>query len=86
MAQAQAPSKPSEASETTEASPSEFVKVEGGGPERTSAEGTVYTAYLLMLGIMVVFVWRTFRAQYALLSEVSRLSDAVNKGTNHAGR
>lgn len=73
-------------STTTAAAPTEFVKVEGGGPERTSAEGTVITAYLLMLGIMVVFVWRTLRVQTTLISDAERLTSAVNKGTNDAGR
>lgn len=72
--------------ETTSASPSEFVKVEGGGPERTSAEGTVITAYLLMFGIMAVFVWRTLRVQGVLLADAQRLTNAVNKGTNDASR
>ncbi len=71
---------------TTTAAPTEFVKVEGGGLERTSAEGTVITAYLLMLGIMVVFVWRTLRVQSTLLADAERLTSAVNKGANDAGR
>jgi hypothetical protein len=80
MAQYQAPS------ETAAASPSEFVKVEGGGPDRTSAEGTVIVAYMLMLAIMFVFVWRTFRVQTTLLAEAERLRTATNEGAKDAGR
>lgn len=75
---------------TTTAAPSEFVKVEGGGPEQTSAEGTVVTAYLLMFGIMAVFVWRTLRVQGTLLSDAQRLvnsnSTTAHQGANDAGR
>lgn len=58
----------------------EFVKVEGGGPERTSAEGSVILAYTLMLLIMVVFVWRTAKAQTALIVEADELARALKKG------
>jgi hypothetical protein len=58
----------------------EFVKVEGGGPDRTSAEGSVILAYSLMWLIMVVFVWRTIRAQTSLGAEVDNLMRTLKKG------
>jgi hypothetical protein len=58
----------------------EFVKVEGGGPDRTSAEGSVVVAYSLMWAIMVVFVWRTYRALRALGVEADKLMHALKKG------
>jgi hypothetical protein len=71
---------------STTPSRSEFVKVEGGGAEQTSAEGTVVVAYLLMLTIMVVFVWRTLSAQKTLLSDAARLVTTLNKGAGDASR
>lgn len=58
----------------------EFVKVEGGEPDRTSAEGSVVVAYLLMWLIMVVFVWRTIKAQRSLSAEADHLMRSLEKG------
>lgn len=58
----------------------EFVKVEGGGPERTSAEGSVVVAYSLMWLIMVVFVWRTLKSQSLLSSETDNLARSLKTG------
>lgn len=58
----------------------EFVKVEGGGPERTSAEGSVVLAYSLMWAIMVTFVWRTLKGQGALSAQADDLMRAIEKG------
>lgn len=69
---------PANTSETP--SKSEFVKVEGGGPERTSAEGSVVLAYSLMLAIMVTFVWRTLKAQRVLMTETEDLIRSLQKG------
>lgn len=67
---------------TTEApGKDEFVKVEGGGPERTSAEGSVVLAYTLMLAIMVTFVWRTLKAQQVLSAQTDDLMRAIDKGS-----
>lgn len=62
-------------------SKNEFVKVEGGEPERTSAEGSVVLAYSLMWAIMVFFVWRTLKGANALSAEADRLLGSVQKGT-----
>lgn len=71
------------ASTATTAAPGkdEFVKVEGGGPERTSAEGSVILAYSLMWAIMVTFVWRTLKAQAALSIQTDDLMRAIDKGS-----
>jgi hypothetical protein len=71
------------ASATTTVAPGkdEFVKVEGGGPERTSAEGSVVLAYSLMWAIMVTFVWRTLKAQAALSVQTDDLMRAIEKGS-----
>lgn len=68
---------------TTTAAPAkdEFVKVEGGGPERTSAEGSVVLAYSLMWLIMVAFVWRTIKAQTSLGAEADAVMRSLKKGT-----
>jgi hypothetical protein len=68
------------ASATATPGKDEFVKVEGGGPERTSAEGTVVLAYSLMLSIMVVFVWRTLKVQGGLAAETDNLMRSLKKG------
>jgi hypothetical protein len=62
-------------------SKSEFVKVEGGEPERTSAEGSVFLAYGLMWGIMVFFLWRTIRGLRVLDTEADNLNRALSKGS-----
>lgn len=69
---------------TTATTPAEdeFVKVEGGGPERTSAEGSVVLAYLLMWLILVVFVWRTIKAQTRLSADVDNVVRAFDKGAS----
>lgn len=58
----------------------EFVKVEGGGPERTSAEGSVVVAYSLMWAIMVGFVWRSLRGLAFLDGETDNLIRSLRKG------
>ncbi len=60
----------------------EFVKVEGGGPDRTSAEGSVVLAYSLMWAIMVVFVWHTYKSQRALGAEADALMRSLKKGAS----
>lgn len=60
----------------------EFVKVEGGGPDRTSAEGSVVLAYSLMWAIMVVFVWQTWKSQRALGAEADALMRSLKKGVS----
>jgi hypothetical protein len=58
----------------------EFVKVEGNEPERTSAEASVVVAYLLMLAIMVLFLWRTLRGLSAFDAEVDNLKRVIREG------
>lgn len=69
--------------ETTAQVPSkgEFVKVEGGEPERTSAEGSVILAYVLMWGIMVFFLWRTLRGLSSIGTEADNLLRSLSKGS-----
>jgi len=67
---------------TTTPAKDEFVKVEGGGPERTSAEGSVIVAYSLMWLIMVVFVWRTIKAQTQLSADVDNAVRSFEKGAS----
>lgn len=49
-------------------------------PERTSAEGSVVAAYLIMWAIMVFFIWRTLRVQTTLREETGRLIAELEKG------
>lgn len=74
---------PNSTASSTAPTPSknEFVKVEGGEPERTSAEGSVVVAYSLMWAIMVFFVWRTLKGATSLTAEADRLLGTVQKGT-----
>ncbi len=67
---------PATSSETIEEG---FVPVVGE-PERTSAEGSVIAAYLIMWAIMMFFLWRTLRVQARLSADTSRLIDELSKG------
>jgi hypothetical protein len=59
-----------------------FVKVEGGGKEQTSAEGTLILAYLLIWAIMIFFLSRILRGQKAMQLLAQRILDSAGGLTN----
>ena len=70
---------------TPEDRATEFVAVEGGG-ETTSAEALLVTPYVVMWGLLLAFVWLTWRRQQRVETRVVDLERALSRAELDSAR
>jgi hypothetical protein len=59
----------------------EFVPVQGGAPEGTSAEALLVAAYLLMWAAVMGFLWLSWRRQGRIEGRISELEGTLRRAS-----